>query len=113
MAQNDKNENTDVTNEDEFDDFEPMPLCVPTPEERAAVLLLAYDDAVAALEGEESVAVAVATEFILKYSEEAGKLLKGGGDYLSFLTPGPTTSAIEGIAMDIVLETLEEELESD
>lgn len=113
MAQDDKNEDTAFINEDGFGDFEPMPLCVPTPEERAAVLLLAYDDAVAALEGENPAAVAVATEFILKYSEEAGKLLKGGGDYLSLLTPGPATPAMEGIAMEIVLETLEEELESD
>lgn len=83
---------------------------VPTSEERIALFALGYDAALAALEKEESVAVAVATEYILDYSEKVGFLLKEGRDYLDLLTPAADTPAIERIAMAVVLEAVEEEL---
>ena len=90
---------------------------IPTPEipteERAALFRLDYDQAAQALETEDPVAVAIATEYILDYSEKVGKLLKDGKDYLELLTPGPETPAIERIAMELVLETVEEELDGE
>ena len=40
----------------------------PSPDERAALLALSYDEAVDALEREDPAAVALATEYILSYS---------------------------------------------
>jgi hypothetical protein len=82
----------------------------PTEEERAALLRLGYDQAMKALEADDPVAIAVATEYILDYSEKVGKLLKEGKDYLELLAPGPELPAIERIAVELVLETVEEEL---
>lgn len=86
---------------------------LPTEEERAALLRLSYDEAMKALEAEEPAAVAVATEYILNYSEKVGELLKAGKDYLDFLAPKPDLPAIERIAMELVLETVEEELDGE
>lgn len=81
-----------------------------TKEERQAVFALGYSEALDALEKEDPAVVAVATEYILDYSEKVGELLKNGKDYLALLTPGPAAPAIERIAMEVVLETVEEEL---
>ena len=89
-----------------------VPMQMPTPEERAAVHALSYDAAVAALEAEEPIAVTVATEFILQYSEKVGALLKEGKDYLPVLTPTDATPAIEAIAMEVVQEAVEEEMDA-
>jgi hypothetical protein len=85
----------------------------PTQEERAALFMLGYEDALAALEDEEPVAVAIATEYILEYSQKVGALLKEGRDYLNMLTPSAATPAIERIAMEVVLEAVEEELDGE
>jgi len=84
---------------------------MPTQEERAALSRLSYDQAMRALEAEDPVAVAVATEYILDYSEKVGMLLKEGKDYLELLASRPELSAIERIAVELVLETVEEELD--
>jgi len=84
---------------------------MPTEEERATLARLSYDQVVHALEAEDPVAVSVATEYILDYSEKVGKLLKEGRDYLELLAPRPELPAIERIAVELVLESLEEELE--
>lgn len=84
-----------------------------SPEERAALLALEYAEAMEALEAEEPLAVAVATEYLLHYSEQVGELLKTGQDYLSLLTPSAAMPAIERIAMEVVLETVEEELDKE
>jgi len=84
---------------------------LPTADERAALSLLSYDQALQALEAEDPVAVAVATEYIQSYSEKLGQLLKDGKDYLELLAPSPELPAIERIAMELVLETVEEELD--
>ena len=86
---------------------------MPTEEERAALFLLGYDETIKALEAEDPAAVAVATEYILSYSEKVGQLLKEGKDYLELLTPRPELPAIERIAMELVLETVEEELDGE
>ena len=86
------------------------PCAAPTEAERAALFKLNYEQALAALEKEDPVAVAVATEFILDLSEQVGVLLKEGKDYLAFLTPLPNAPAIERIAMEMVMETVEDEL---
>ncbi|MDL2266941.1 hypothetical protein LJC46_03015 [Desulfovibrio sp. OttesenSCG-928-G15] len=88
-----------------------IPLHSLTAEERSRVLGMGFDEAWAALEKEEPAVVALATEFILSYSEKAGVLLKEGKDYLDLLAPSPDIPAIERIARGIVLETLEEELD--
>jgi|GEM_PF-6912209 len=86
---------------------------MPTAEERTALAKLSYDQAMQALEAEDPVAVAVATEYILDYSEKVGELLKQGKDYLELLAPRPELSAIERIAVELVLETVEEELDGE
>ena len=86
---------------------------IPTKEERALLFRLSYDEAMKALEAEDPAAVAVTTEYILDYSEKVGKLLKEGKDYLELLTPRPELSAIERIAVEFVLETVEEELDGE
>lgn len=83
---------------------------LPTEAERMALYRLSYDEVMDALENEEPVAVAVATEFILDYSEKVGELLKAGKDYLDLLAPRPELPAVERIAMELVLETVEDEL---
>lgn len=86
---------------------------LPTEAERAAFMQLSYDEAMRALDAEEPTAVAVATEYILEYSEKVGELLKSGEDYLELLAPDPALPAVERIAREIVLETVEEELDSE
>lgn len=84
-----------------------------SPEKRAGLLALSYEDAMDALEREDFAAVALATEYILSYSEKVGELLKQGRDYFELLTPTQATPAFERIAMELVLETAEEELNSE
>lgn len=84
-----------------------------SPEERAALHALSYDEAIDALEREDPAAVALATEYILFYSEKVGELLREGRDYLDLLTPSGDTPALQCIAMEMVLETAEEELDSE
>ena len=86
---------------------------MPTEEERSALSRLSYEQATRALEAEDPVAVAVATEYILDYSKKVGELLKEDKDYLELLTPRPEQSAIERIAMELVLEAVEEELDGE
>jgi hypothetical protein len=83
-----------------------------TPDDRAA--LLALDDAAAreALEREDPKALALVTEFILAYSAKLGEELKQGRDYLPLLTP-QGQPPLECIAMEIVLDSAEDELESE
>lgn len=85
----------------------------PGPGERAALLALSYDDAMDRLDREDPAAVALATEYILAYSDKVGELLRQGKDYLELLTPSDATPALERIAMELVLETAEEELDSE
>lgn len=84
-----------------------------TPEERAGVLALDYEAASEALENADPVALAVATEYILQYSEKVGEELKQGKDYLDLLTATDKTPPIERIAMEIVLDSVEEELDQE
>lgn len=88
-----------------------IPLHELTSDDRIRVLGLGFDEAWSALEKEDPAVVALATEYILSYSEKAGALLKEGKDYLDLLAPSPDIPAIERIARGIVLETLEEELD--
>lgn len=85
----------------------------PTAEERAALLALDYEAASDALEKADPAALALATEYILQYSEKVGEELKQGRDYLALLTPTDQTPPIERIAMEIVLESVEEELDAE
>jgi len=86
---------------------------LPSEDERAAFMQLSYDEVMRALDAEDPTAVAVATEYILEYSEKVGELLKSGQDYLELLSPDPALPAIERIARELVLETVEEELDSE
>jgi hypothetical protein len=85
----------------------------PSAEEQEALLALDYKAASEALENEDAAALALATKYILEYSEKVGEELKQGRDYLALLTPKEHTPAIERIAMEIVLESVEEELDSE
>ena len=88
-------------------------MCKPSAEEREALLALDYKAAAEALENEDAAAVALATEYIVQYSEKVGEELKQGRDYLVLLAPKENTPAIERIAMEIVLESVEDELDSE
>ena len=78
--------------------------------ERAALAALSYDDALRALEADNPIALAVTEEYIAVYSQRAGKLLKEGKDYLALLADTGSVSPLERIAMEIVLEVFEDEL---
>ena len=88
-------------------------MCKPSAEEREALLALDYKAALDALENEDTAVVALATEYIVQYSEKVGEELKQGRDYLALLAPKENTPAIERIAMEIVLESVEDELDSE
>jgi hypothetical protein len=92
----------------------------PTPElpalsaaDRAALLALDEEAAERALEAEDPTAMALVTEYILAYSQKLGEELKAGRDYLPLLTPGEATAPLEAIAMMIVLDSAEAELEAE
>lgn len=85
----------------------------PTDQERSAVMALDYKAASDALERADPAALAIATEYILKYSEKVGEELKQGRDYLALLTATDETPPIERIAMEIVLDSVEEELDAE
>jgi hypothetical protein len=80
---------------------------------------LAHDEVLAALasyengEGDaEHPVVRRVTERIAHYSALAGEALGRGRDYLPLLTPAEGTSAVDIIAMELVLEIMEAELAS-
>lgn len=77
------------------------------------LLALSYQDALDAVGREEPAVVEAITEYVFAYSEKVGDLLKRGSDYLDLLTPLPTTPALERIAMELVLEAVEDELDSE
>lgn len=85
----------------------------PSAEERAALLALGRPEAMAALEREDPLALALATEFINIYAAKITDALKKGHDYLPLFTPADGTPHIERIAMEIVLESVEDELEAE
>ncbi len=73
--------------------------------------LLSYDEAVAALDADDPAVVEAVTAHITRYSAEAGELLQAGRDYLDLLTPTGDTPVLEAIAMELVREVLEDELD--
>ena len=48
---------------------------------------------------------------ILHFSAVAGDAVKAGRDFLPVLTPSAATSAVDSVAMELVMQALEEELE--
>ncbi len=84
-----------------------------TEEERKTLCALNYKEAMAAIEQENPAVIALATEFIALYSERLGQRLKEGQDYLALLTARADTPAIERIAMELVLESAEAELDEE
>lgn len=89
---------------------EEKPLPVPTAEERAAILALDHRAVSRALNEEEPVAVAVATEYIVYYSLKVAEALRQGTEYLHVMQCAEDTSAVERIAMAIVSESVRESL---
>ncbi|MDL2207752.1 hypothetical protein LJB82_03410 [Desulfovibrio sp. OttesenSCG-928-M16] len=79
-------------------------------EKRAELLALDEEAAERLLDSEDPEAVSLATEFVLAYSHQVGKLLQQDKEYLHVLTPGKTTSGIEIQAMRLVRQAVEEEL---
>lgn len=79
-------------------------------ERRAALLALDEKAAAALLDAEDPEAVSLATEFVLAYSHQVGRLLQQDMEYLPILTPTPQTPGIEAQAMRLVLQAVEEEL---
>lgn len=82
-------------------------------EEISVLLALDRAQATAALEREDPAALALATEFINIYAGKISEALRAGKDYLPLFAGSSTTPAIERIAMEIVLESIESELESE
>lgn len=78
-----------------------------------ALASLSRQEVFEALDREDEAVVAAVSEFIGILAEQVGLVLKDGKDYLEMLTPDDNTPAVLAVAMDIVLETLEEELESE
>ncbi len=72
---------------------------------------LSYDEAVDALEREEPEVTSLVTARIMYFSEQVAERLKDGSDYLDLLTPSKDTPVLEAIAMEIVREAVEEEME--
>lgn len=78
-----------------------------------ALASLSRQEVFEALDREDEAVVAAVSECIGVLAEQVGLVLKDGKDYLEMLTPDGETPAVLAVAMDIVLETLEEELESE
>ncbi len=76
-----------------------------------ALRSLSYDAVVAALDNEDKLVVDAVTDLILHYTTKAGEALQQGKDYLPLLTPSATNCSLEVVAMEIVLEAFEEELD--
>ena len=77
------------------------------------VTALSREGVFAALDREDEAVVAAVSQYIGRYAELVGLELKEGRDYLSLLTPTAETPAVRAVAMEIVLETVEEELDSE
>lgn len=92
------------------DSTEP-PLIQPTKEERAKVMAYDFEHAATAISMDEPITMAVATEFIVQYSIKAADTLREGKDYIELLTPTDATPAVERIAMEIVRESLDLQME--
>ena len=88
-------------------------LPIPTEEERAAVLALDHRTVSRALNEQEPVVVAVATEYIVYYSLKVAEALRQGTEYLHVMQGAEDTSAVERIAMAIVSESVRESLEQE
>jgi hypothetical protein len=71
---------------------------------------LSREAVLSALEREEQGVFAAVSRCIVHYAERVGEELKAGRDYLPLLTPLRDTPPLEAVAMEIVLETVEEEL---
>ncbi len=86
---------------------------VSDPQKPAAVdpLLLCMDDVLEALEAEEEAVVDAVTRYIALYAEQLAEALRAGNDYLDLLSPSPDTPAVQALAMALVLESAEEELD--
>ncbi|MDR2160714.1 MAG: hypothetical protein LBO77_01005 [Desulfovibrio sp.] len=72
---------------------------------------LSLENVLSALECEDGPVFAAVSRCIVRYAELAGLELQAGRDYLPLLTPGENTPPLAAVAMNIVLETVEEELE--
>ena len=78
-----------------------------------ALASLSRQEVFEALDREDEAVVAAVSQYIALLAEQVGLVLKEGRDYLEMLSPHDDTPAVLAVAMDIVLETLEEELESE
>lgn len=72
---------------------------------------LSYDAVCDALEAEDPRVEAAVTEIINRYAELAGEALEKGEDYLPVLMAQPARSALEQVALEILQEAFEEEME--
>ena len=80
-------------------------------EQRKALESLSYEGVLAALENEEQVVMDAMRERVLVYTDKAGQALSEGQDYLTVLTPKDDDSILDVVAMDIVREVFDEEME--
>ena len=74
---------------------------------------LSREQVLAALDTEDEAVVAAVSQYIIHFADLVGVELKAGRDYLPLLTPACGTPPVEAVAMEIVLETVEEELEGE
>lgn len=79
--------------------------------QRKALESLSYEGVLAALENEEQVVMDAMRERVLVYTDKAGQALSEGKDYLTALTPTDDDSILDVVAMDIVREVFDEEME--
>ncbi|WP_027187239.1 hypothetical protein [Desulfovibrio cuneatus] len=80
-------------------------------EQRKALESLSYEGVLAALENEEQVVMDAMRERVLVYTDKAGQALSEGQDYLPVLTPTDDDSILDVVAMDIVRDVFDEEME--
>ncbi|MDR2076265.1 MAG: hypothetical protein LBP61_04955 [Desulfovibrio sp.] len=71
---------------------------------------LSREEVLSALEREEEAVFAAVSRYIVRYAGLVGGELKAGRDYLPLLAPRLDVPPLEAVAMEIVLETVEEEL---
>ena len=71
---------------------------------------LSREEVLSALEREEEVILAAVSRYIVHHAGRIGEELKAGRDYLPLLTPRRDVPPLEAVAMEIVLEAMEEEL---
>lgn len=84
---------------------------VPTGQQAIDIEALSYDEVCDALEAEDPRVEAAVTELINRYAELAGEALEKGEDYLPALLAQPMRSALEQVALEILQEAFEEEME--